>query len=167
MRIKGYEVGRVCDECGSKMPKFFPRVRVGDQMLCGFCSSKMQAALKEGLKYISHEAPPGQDDLKHCPWCGSGQVVGRSDGNIECGYCGKTFMVKEQPAFSDTPQTIDGEPYNPPEVPLPTLEDIEEETEQEYEDAGIDQDQTQNPVQQELNITSILARAWAKSATRR
>lgn len=40
----------------------------------------------------------------HCPFCGSGQVVGRSDGTIECGFCGMNYIVRVQPAFPGMPQ---------------------------------------------------------------
>lgn len=40
----------------------------------------------------------------HCPFCGSGQVVGRSDGTIECDFCGQNYIVRVQPAFPGMPQ---------------------------------------------------------------
>lgn len=40
----------------------------------------------------------------HCPFCGSGQVVGRSDGTIGCDFCGQNYIVRVQPAFPGMPQ---------------------------------------------------------------
>lgn len=48
---------------------------------------------------------PGDSQItSHCPFCGSGQVVGRSDGNIECEFCGMTYLVRIQPMFTGMPQ---------------------------------------------------------------
>jgi hypothetical protein len=53
------------------------------------------------------EAHGGGDDptVRHCPFCGSGQVVARSDGMIECQFCGNYFDVSMHPEFSGMPQT--------------------------------------------------------------
>jgi len=40
----------------------------------------------------------------HCPFCGSGQVLGRSDGTIGCDFCGQNYIVRVQPAFPGMPQ---------------------------------------------------------------
>jgi len=40
----------------------------------------------------------------HCPFCGSGQITGRSDGGIDCAFCGQSYIVRVQPAFSGMPQ---------------------------------------------------------------
>jgi hypothetical protein len=44
----------------------------------------------------------------HCPFCGSGQVVGRSDGTIMCDFCGQAYIVRVQPAFPGMPQMPNG-----------------------------------------------------------
>jgi hypothetical protein len=44
----------------------------------------------------------------HCPFCGSGQVVGRSDGTIGCDFCGQSYIVRVQPAFPGMPQMPTG-----------------------------------------------------------
>lgn len=44
----------------------------------------------------------------HCPFCGSGQVIGRSDGTIECDFCGQNYIVRVQPAFPGMPQAPQG-----------------------------------------------------------
>lgn len=54
------------------------------------------------LRKIAHD--PGDAQItSHCPFCGSGQVVGRSDGNIECAFCGMTYLVRIQPQFTGMP----------------------------------------------------------------
>lgn len=52
---------------------------------------------------IAHD--PGDPLItSHCPFCGSGQVVGRSDGTIGCEFCGQNYIVRVQPAFPGMPQ---------------------------------------------------------------
>lgn len=53
----------------------------------------------------------------NCPFCGAGQLTGRSDGTAECGFCGTAFTVQVQPSLSTQPQTIDGEPVMMPDMP--------------------------------------------------
>lgn len=50
----------------------------------------------------------------HCPFCGSGQVIARSDGTIECGFDKACFTVQVQPRFPAFPQTINGVPMQVP-----------------------------------------------------
>lgn len=57
--------------------------------------------------------------IAHCPLCGSGQVVGRSDGNAECQFCNSSFLVRVQPMYSAFPQTVDGMPMQIPGMPPP------------------------------------------------
>jgi hypothetical protein len=58
-------------------------------------------------------------NILHCPFCGSGAVIGRSDGTIECGYCTTVFTVQVQPAYNGFPQSVDGQPYPWPGAPDP------------------------------------------------
>jgi len=51
--------------------------------------------------------------VAHCPFCGSGQVINRSTGDIECGFCHMAFTVLIQPVQPMMPQTVDGQPYDP------------------------------------------------------
>jgi hypothetical protein len=56
-----------------------------------------------GFSKIAHD--PGDPQLcAHCPFCGSGQITGRSDGGIDCAFCGMSFIVRVQPAFPGMPQ---------------------------------------------------------------
>lgn len=54
---------------------------------------------------------------KQCPFCGGGSLVGRSDGTAECGFCHTSFTVQVQPERSAVPQTINGVPYDDPNLP--------------------------------------------------
>lgn len=46
--------------------------------------------------------------------CGSGQVVARNDGTVECEFCSACFTVQVQPQYPAFPQTINGVPVDVP-----------------------------------------------------
>jgi hypothetical protein len=69
---------------------------------------------------VAHQSGDGVT-IAHCPFCGSGQVIGRSDGNTECSFCNQAFLVRVQPMFSAFPQSIDGMPVQIPGMPPPTM----------------------------------------------
>lgn len=58
-------------------------------------------------------------DVLHCPFCGSGAVIARSDGTIECNFCTSVFTVQVQPQYAAFPQTVQGQPYEWPGMPSP------------------------------------------------
>lgn len=68
------------------------------------------------LQAIAHDGGDGAT-IYHCFACGSGNVVGRSDGSAECGHCKNVFTVQVQPPHPFTPQTINGQPYDNPDLP--------------------------------------------------
>jgi hypothetical protein len=68
---------------------------------------------------VAHQSGDGVT-IAHCPFCGSGQVIGRSDGNTECSFCNQSFLVRVQPMYSAFPQSIDGMPMQIPGMPPPT-----------------------------------------------
>jgi hypothetical protein len=68
------------------------------------------------LRTVAHDSGDGET-IYHCPFCGGGQVTGRSDGTVECGYCQTHFTVQVQPSHPGMPQTIDGKPHENPEMP--------------------------------------------------
>jgi hypothetical protein len=68
------------------------------------------------MQYLAHDSGDGQT-VYHCPFCGGGNVIGRSDGTIECGFCNTHFTVQVQPEFAGMPQTVDGQPYDVPGMP--------------------------------------------------
>lgn len=52
-----------------------------------------------------------QIDCFHCCFCGSGDIVARSDGSIECGYCNSAFTVTVSPMYPAFPMSMGGQPY--------------------------------------------------------
>lgn len=79
-------------------------------------------AARAGLRALAHES---EDDslLSHCPWDGSGQLIGSSDGTVTCGACGRSFTVRLQPSFPAMPQTdpTTGMPLAAPGGPDPSV----------------------------------------------
>lgn len=59
----------------------------------------------------------GLINTMNCPFCGSGQVIARSDGTVECEFCSTAFTVQVQPQMPAFPQTIDGVPQQVPGMP--------------------------------------------------
>ena len=128
---------RQCDRCHSHMPAYVPRTRVGDDFLCDACVANprggyVSASLKkvtqggdmsnepmsfeDHIKKQAHDSGDGET-IYHCPFCGSGQVIARSDRTIECEFCHTCFTVQVQPQFSAFPQTINGMPVDVPGMP--------------------------------------------------
>lgn len=68
------------------------------------------------LQTVAHDAGDGET-INHCPFCGSGNVVARSDGSAECGHCDAVFTCQVQPQHPYTPQTVNGQPYDNPDLP--------------------------------------------------
>lgn len=66
----------------------------------------------------AHESGDGVT-VRHCPFCGAGQVIGRSDGNTECSFCNSAFLVRVQPLYSAFPQSVGGVPVQIPGMPPP------------------------------------------------
>ncbi len=46
--------------------------------------------------------------VSHCPFCGGGALTGQSDGGVECSICNRSFVVSEQPLFSNMPSAEQG-----------------------------------------------------------
>lgn len=69
-----------------------------------------------GLHKIAHDGGDGTI-LMHCPFCGSGALVARSDGTTECQSCMTMFTVQVQPQYPMSPQTMGGSPVTPPGMP--------------------------------------------------
>jgi GNAT superfamily N-acetyltransferase/ribosomal protein L37AE/L43A len=68
------------------------------------------------LRRQAHDASENQD-LRHCPFCGSGKIIGRADGTVECEFCHNYFTVQVQPQFPNFPQTMNGMPMSIPGMP--------------------------------------------------
>jgi hypothetical protein len=59
------------------------------------------------------------DTVKHCPFCGSGDVWGGSDGTITCEFDGATFQVSVEPQYPSAPGNINGQPLDMDGQPNP------------------------------------------------
>jgi hypothetical protein len=66
-----------------------------------------------GIVKLAHDSG-NPEVVFHCPFCGSGQVIARSDGTIECGFDKACFTVQVQPRYPAFPQTINGVPMEVP-----------------------------------------------------
>ena len=71
---------------------------------------------KFSTRKVAHDSGDGMT-VFHCPFCGSGQVLARSDRTIECQFCHTAFTVQVQPVYPNFPQTIDGQPMQVPGMP--------------------------------------------------
>jgi len=124
---------RVCEGCGNKAFAFRPRKRIKGKLLCDACVAGRPGrptaqASRHGIStgtssnvfytniHVAHDSGDGAT-INHCFNCGSGNVVGRSDGTAECLYCHQHFTVQIQPEFPAMPQTVDGEPIEIPGMP--------------------------------------------------
>lgn len=112
---------------------------------------RVRKAKHAGLSVVAHDS--GDNAIvNHCPFCGSGAVVGGSDGTITCEFCHTSCTVQVQPNHPFTPQTIDGQPVTPPGLPggeetelsAPLDPTVNEEEEGVNEDALGDADPTKS-----------------------
>lgn len=78
--------------------------------------SRKENLTMTGARKLAHDSGDGAT-IYHCPFCGSGQVIARSDRSIECEYCHQCFTVQVQPQFPAFPQTINGMPMQVPGMP--------------------------------------------------
>lgn len=60
----------------------------------------------------------------NCPFCGSKNITGGSDGTVECGFCSKVIKVYIEPTHPSMPLTVDGQPYQAPGTPEVTGEPV-------------------------------------------
>lgn len=111
---------RTCDRCGGRASPHIPRTRLNDgRLVCQGCAQAVARERKEphvATQKIAHDSGDGAT-IFHCPFCGSGQVIARSDRTTECEYCHTCFTVQVQPQFPSFPQTIDGMPMQVPGMP--------------------------------------------------
>jgi ribosomal protein L37AE/L43A len=111
---------RTCDRCGGRSSPHIPRTRLPDgRLVCEGCAHATARERKEPVvatRKTAHDSGDGAT-IFHCPFCGSGQVIARSDRTTECEYCHACFTVQVQPQFPAFPQTIDGMPMQVPGMP--------------------------------------------------
>jgi hypothetical protein len=74
-----------------------------------------------GIRRTAHVSG-NQVDVFHCPFCGSGDVVARSDMSIECGFCNSAFTVTISPVYPSFPMSVDGQPYPWPGRPQDVMD---------------------------------------------
>lgn len=97
--------------------------RWGQQHVPFHTTSSVVAVRSDGyLRVLAHDSG-SVEVIYHCPFCGSGQVIARSDGTIFCEFCNSAFTVQVQPEFSAFPQTIDGQPVDIPGLPADANQD--------------------------------------------
>lgn len=77
---------------------------------------RVRKAKHSGLAVVAHDSGDNAI-ISHCPFCGSGAVIGGSDGTTSCDFCHSNFTVQVQPAHPFMPQTVDGQPNLPPGMP--------------------------------------------------
>lgn len=104
------------------MGPYEPRTRVGEKMLCDACKGGTRGGMVSAIPKAAVLTKEGHDSgdgmtVFHCPFCGSGQVLARSDRTIECQFCHQAFTVQVQPQYPNFPQTIDGQPMQVPGMP--------------------------------------------------
>jgi uncharacterized Zn finger protein (UPF0148 family) len=106
--------GRRCQGCGASMPSRMARTRLEDgRLVCPSCARNPQpgwaqphaATLERPVtRVLAHDTSMVDAVARHCPFCGSGQTLGNSDGTISCGYCEQTYLVRLAPEFPAMPQ---------------------------------------------------------------
>lgn len=118
----------VCEECISmKTPdwtaglKYVAAMGEGPEMerrVSEAISSiaRVSRAKRAGLTVIAHDSGDNAI-INHCPFCGSGAVVGKGTGTVGCEFCHTNFTVQVQPAHPFMPQTVDGQPVPPAGLP--------------------------------------------------
>lgn len=63
---------------------------------------KIRSNQSEGSVRLGHQMSD-PTVVAHCPFCGSGDVIARSDGSVECVFCSRYFSIFEQPQFASFP----------------------------------------------------------------
>ena len=123
---------RECEQCKRKMAPGIARTPRDGKLLCGGCRDgregrPLTGSVKEPMdtkNWKTAEAPfanigghmiriahqsGDSETIFHCPFCGSGQVIARSDGTTNCSFCfsGETeYITKEGvKTFVDTAGT--------------------------------------------------------------
>lgn len=114
---------RRCESCGGAMPlrthrRTHPTTgqKVCDSCYAGAPLNPTYASQESAMQHLAHDSGDGAD-LSHCPFCGSGGIIGGHDGTVECQFCQRFFTVQVQPEFKSMPQTVNGQPYNVPGMP--------------------------------------------------
>lgn len=86
------------------------------KMVCVSCLHNPNIDQMPMKVVLSHDGGDGMTP-NHCVRCGSGGILGRSDGTVECTFCHLVFTVRVQPQHINSPQTVDGQPVHIPGMP--------------------------------------------------
>lgn len=68
-----------------------------------------RAAAAGAQKGLQVEAVDTSGVIRRCPFCGSGQVLQRSDGTTHCSFCDTSFVVTMMPNMPAMPTFVDGQ----------------------------------------------------------
>lgn len=119
---KPFQGVNVCTYCGAENPdseSICPNTGTRHHLISATDKSS-QTSLGNDTPYdvnkpqgqkVAHGFDPGDDSIvRHCPFCGSGNVWGKSDGNVHCEFCGKDYTVQVQPEYPQAVQNLQGVP---------------------------------------------------------
>ena len=116
----------VCEECiRMSTPSWTAGLRYAESMgaapemrrrIAEALASIARVRRTGGLSVVAHDSGDNAI-INHCPFCGSGAVLGGSDGSVSCDFCHSSFTVQVQPAHPFMPQTVDGQPVPPAGMP--------------------------------------------------
>lgn len=113
---------RTCENCRRTLDRgdIRQRDRKTGRLVCSVClAHPIEQPNKidvTATRKVAHDGGDGQV-IYHCPFCGSGGVVARSDGSTECTVCQQYFTIQVQPRNRNSPQTVNGEPVHIPGMP--------------------------------------------------
>lgn len=112
---------RRCQHCGGAMPtRTHRRTHPSSGLLVGECcintAKAPEGKMTYSTRHVAHDSGDGAD-INHCPFCGSGSVIGGHSGTVECEFCHRNFTVQVQPEFRGMPQSVNGQPFNVPGMP--------------------------------------------------
>lgn len=115
----------VCEECITmNTPEWTAGLRYATQMgertemrrRIADALASIHRVRRTSMQVVAHDS--GDNAIvHHCFSCGSGAVVGSSDGTVSCQFCHSNFTVQVQPSHPFMPQTVNGQPVSPPGMP--------------------------------------------------
>lgn len=90
----------VIDRCEAGWQVTFPD---GTMKVCASLVAAVNVASGDDPIRTEGHVYSDESVIGHCVFCGSGDVVGRSDGSVECQLCHRGFVVMEQPLHAAQP----------------------------------------------------------------
>lgn len=90
----------VIDRCASGWQVTFPD---GTLKVCASLVDAVNVASGDDPIRTEGHIYSDESVVGHCVFCGSGDVVGRSDGSVECQLCHRSFVAMEQPIHMAQP----------------------------------------------------------------